>query len=186
MSRWLFGGRCTVEQTLTIDIGMLRRAGYVGKPAPNGWKSRDKLYALGFWAKSWRDGHIELPHQVLQTEQVPWRFGGQRFYFRCECGRRVEKLHSARGEPWRCRHCYDLTYATRQAVPWYRHILKAQKIRERLGGSLRMLDDFPPKPNGMHRKRYERLRRCHDTAVEQALGMMADWIRRFDGGLRSH
>jgi hypothetical protein len=65
-------------------------------------------------------------------------------------------------------------------VPWYRHILKAQKIRERLGGSLRMLDDFPLKPKGMHWKRYEGLRRLHNMAVEQALGMMADWIRRFD------
>jgi hypothetical protein len=49
-----------------------------------------------------------------------------------------------------------------------------------------MLDGFPPKPNGMHWKRYERIRRRHDMAVEQALGMMADWLRQFDGLLRSH
>jgi hypothetical protein len=67
-------------------------------------------------------------------------------------------------------------------VPWYRHILKAQKIRERLGGSLRMLDDFPLKPKGMHWNRYEGLRRLHNMAVEQALGMMADWMH---GRLRS-
>jgi Ku protein len=45
----------------------LRRAGYVGKPAANWWKSRDELYVLGFWPKTWRDACIELPHQVLQT-----------------------------------------------------------------------------------------------------------------------
>jgi hypothetical protein len=54
------------------------------------------------------------------------------------------------------RHCHNLTYAARQAVPRDRHLLIAQKIREQLGGSLNMLDAFPPKPKGMHRRRYER------------------------------
>src|SRR5262245_17494747 len=118
------------------------------------WKSCDKLNALRFWPKSWGEGYIELPHQVLQTEQVPWRFGGRRFYFRCDCGRRVEKLHSARGKPWRCRHCYNLTYATRQATECFRYKIKAQKISELLGGNSYLY--FPPKPKGMHWKRYER------------------------------
>jgi hypothetical protein len=115
---------------------------------------------------------------VLQTEQIPWRFGGQRFYFRCDCGRRVEKLHSTRGKPWRCRHCYDLTYATRQAVPRHRRIMKAQKIRQRLGGSANMLEKFPPRPKGMHWKRYERLRTRHDAATEHYLGTTTAWLRR--------
>jgi hypothetical protein len=174
MSRWLLGGRRTVEQTWTIDIGTLRRAGYCGKPAPNWWKSCDKLYVLGFWPKTWRDGWIELPYQTLQTEQVPSRFGGERFYFRCDCGRRVEKLHSARGKPWRCRHCCHLTYATRQATARERYQIKAQKISERLGGSSYL--DFPPKPKGMHWKRYQRLRMQHDEAVDYFLAMTAGRI----------
>ena len=52
----------------------------------------------------------------------------------------VEKLYAPGDQPWRCRHCYRLTYSTRQAVPRHRHIIKAQKIRERLGGSLSCLD----------------------------------------------
>jgi hypothetical protein len=69
-----------------IDIGALRRAGYVGQPARNWWKWRYKANDLGIWPKSWRGGFIQLPNQILRTEQVPWRFGGQRFYFVCECG----------------------------------------------------------------------------------------------------
>jgi hypothetical protein len=139
--------------------------------APNWWKSGDKLCVLGFWPKTWRDGWIGLPHQTLWTEEVPWRFGGQRFYFRCDCGRRVEKLHSARGKPWRCRHCYVLTYATRQATARERERIKTQKIRERLGGSLYFGDEFPAKPKGMHWKRYWRLWTEHEDAKNYFLAM---------------
>ena len=159
MSRWSGYGRRTVEQTRSIDIGTLRRAGYV----ENDW--------------------IQLPHQTLELVQVPWRFGGQRLYFKCDCGRMVEKLYAPGDQPWRCRHCYRLTYATRQAVPRDRHIIKAQKIRGRLGGSLSLLDGFPPKPKGMHQKRYARLRWRHDAAVEQGLGMASAWLRQFRGRL---
>ena len=135
------------------------------------WKANEQ----GIWPKSWRAGFIYLPSQTLCTEQVPWRFGGQRFYFVCECGRRVEKLHAFGDRPWRCRDCHNLTYAARQAVPRDRHLLMAQKIREQLGGSLSLLDAFPPRPKGMHRRRYERLRRRHDAATQQ---MMAAYRRQ--------
>src|ERR1700738_3456672 len=133
-------GRRTVEQSRVIDIGTIRRAGYVGKPARNWWKWRDKAYDAGIGPTHWGGNIIELPNQVMHTVQVSWRFGGQRFYFICECGRSVEKLHAFRDRPWRCRHCYQLTYATRQAVPRHRHVIKVQKIREQLGGSPSMLE----------------------------------------------
>ena len=34
-----------------------------------------------------------------------------------------------------------------------------------------MVDSVPPKPRGMHWKRYERLRQRHDLAARQGLGM---------------
>jgi hypothetical protein len=37
----------------------------------------------------------------------------------------------------------QLTYATRQAVPRHRHVIKVRKIREQLGSSLSLLDGFP-------------------------------------------
>ena len=181
MGRWGGDGRRTVEQSRVIDIGTIRRAGYVGKPARNWWKWRDKAYDAGIRPTYWNRGLIELPNQVLRTAEVSWRFGGQRFYFICECGRRVEKLHAFRDRPWRCRHCYQLTYATRRAVPRHRHVIKVQKIREHLGGSLSLLDGFPPKPRGMHRKRYAQLRTRHDAATQRAFSMAAEYLAGLRG-----
>jgi hypothetical protein len=66
-------------------------------------------------------------------------------------------------------------------VPRHRHVIKVQKIREHLGGSLSLLDGFPPKPKGMHRKRYERLRRRHDAATQQGVGMTAAYLAGLRG-----
>jgi len=171
-----------------IEIGTLRRAGYVGKPESNWWKWRNKAYRVGIQPAHWGHGSIELRNQTLHAIQVPWRFGGQRFYFLCECGRTVEKLHAYRGQPWRCRHCYGLTYATRQATLRDRCQIKAQKIRERLGGDLGTLDDFPSKPKGMHWKRYARLCRQYNAAGERFLMMCAANVlrisERLSGGRR--
>jgi hypothetical protein len=63
---------------------------------------------------------------------------------------------------------------TALSAPRYRLILKGQKIREILGGSLGVLDDFPAKPKGMHWRRYNRLRHLHDQAVENSLQRCKD------------
>ena len=90
----------------------------------------------------------------------------------------IGKLYAPFGYPWRCRNCYGLTYATRQAAPHYRQILKAQKIRERLGGDLGVINAFPDKPKGMHWRRYKRLRAVHDQAVGNSLTMRRPFIDR--------
>ena len=181
MGRWQGDGRRTVEQTRVIEIGTVRRAGYVGQHAANWWKWRDKAHRAGISPSHWKDGHIELPNQILRTTKISWRFCGERFYFVCECGRRVEKLHAVRDWPWRCRHCYRLTYATRQAVPRHRYVMKAQKIRRQLGGSLSVVEPFPPKPKGMHWKRYKLLHQKYTRTEAQVLGMTSAYLSRLRG-----
>jgi hypothetical protein len=65
-----------------------------------------------------------------------------------------------------------------QAAPRGRLILKAQKVRELLGGKLGVLDDFPEKPKGMHWQRYDRLRRQHDQAVQDSIRTLAACAER--------
>jgi len=64
-------------------------------------------------------------------------------------------------------------------------LIKAQKIREQLGGSPSMFDEFPPKPKGMHWKRYERLRRTHDLAAHGCLALTAEIISRMGERLKN-
>lgn len=52
---------------------------------------------------------------------TPCRYGGKRYWFRCPwykngqyCGRRVGTLYLG-GDNFACRHCYNLTYASRNA-----------------------------------------------------------------------
>jgi hypothetical protein len=172
-----FGGP-TVEQMRCIEIDVFRRAGYVGTPATNWWVYRNRLFLAGIQPQHWNEDAVTLDNQILRITHLPWHFGGQRYYFSCDCGRRVGKLYSPPGYPWRCRKCYQLTYATRQASPRQRLILRAQKIREQLGGKLAVLDDFPPKPKGMHWRRYHHLRRQHDQAVQDSLRTLAPIAKR--------
>ena len=50
-----------------------------------------------------------------------------------------------------------------------RILSQAQKIRERLGGSVSLFDAFPEKPRGMHRRTYANLVSVHKRyAIEKS------------------
>lgn len=60
----------------------------------------------------------------LTTTQPHW--GGERFWFRCECGRRSGRLYLPTGETvFRCRPCYELTYRSAQE-----HNTRAERERD--------------------------------------------------------
>ena len=87
----------------------------------------------------------------------------------------------AAGELFACRSCYGLAYESQQQDPPDRALLKAQKIRMRLGGSGCPADLFPDKPKGMHWRTYDRM--CEDHDFAQACSLMhsmrlADRFRR--------
>jgi hypothetical protein len=107
-------GRRTVEQTRSVDIRDLRKAAYVGEAEGNWLDARNKLFCAGIQPKHWNDAAITLDGQTLAVA----------------C-RKVLQLFGPRGRSWRCRHCYDLSYATRQAGIRYRSILKTQKVAMR-------------------------------------------------------
>ena len=84
------------------------------------------------------------------------------------CGRRVAVLYCLR-DYFACRHCYELAYESQQEPIRMRGLIKAQKIRMRLGAKPNVFDPFPEKPPRMHWRTYERLRRVYEIARDRSI-----------------
>jgi hypothetical protein len=181
LARYWGTGRRTVEQTRSLEIGSLQRDGYFAAPKQGWliWRWGGEI--TGTARIEWDGTRLRIRNQVIDIVRTPCRFGGHRLWLRCFCGRFVSALYSPNGGRWGCRHCYRLTYATRQAIPRDRQLLRAQCIRRRLGGSANMLEPFPAKPKGMHRRTYDRLRRAHDLADQKAMMGWTQWLDRLEG-----
>lgn len=102
--------------------------------------------------------------ETVRIVRVACRLGGSRPYSICPgvvngiaCGRRVVRLHGP-GRYFLCRHCYRLAHASQGEGTWDRTLRRANKIRQRLGGDSGMAAPFPPRPKGMWRRTYNRLR----------------------------
>ena len=170
-------GRDTVEACRSIDVNRLHREGCLRPGWWGGWQwTRDgeKVASINLRAETDRlhlsyrvcigGGEWEDVAETVRIVRVPCRFGGERPYFICPgvvngiaCGRRVVKLHGpgaissaaiaiASPMPARARahgtgRCGAPTRSgsASAAIPaWPRR--------------------FPPKPKGMWRRTYERLR----------------------------
>lgn len=82
----------------------------------------------------------------VQLEKTPCHFGGFRYWFKCHlyksgvyCGRRVGVLYKD-GDWFGCRHCYELTYSSRNENRGYKNYplfrtlelgIKAEKLEEK-------------------------------------------------------
>ena len=82
-------------------------------------------------------GKTENDYKVSLTT-TPCHFGGVRYWFTCPCDRRVGTLYlPPGGGRFACRHCYDLSYESRNETRLGRfaalgYILKAERQYEEL------------------------------------------------------
>jgi len=170
-------GRGTVEASRSIDVNRLHREGCLRAGWAGGWQwTRDgeKVASINLRAEEERlhltyrarvgGGEWEDVAETVRIVRIPCRFGGTRPYFICPgvvsgiaCGRRVAKLYGP-GRYFLCRHCYRLAHASQGEGTWDRTLRRANKIKQRLGGDPGMAAPFPPKPKGMWRRTYDRLR----------------------------
>ena len=159
MARYAGGGKTTVESCRCIDVLDWHRRGCLRSPRRFSWAWRQDgervasinveteqhcvtlKYRSRPYGGDWANAKQQFP--VVWT---PCRFGGDRPWFICSvyangtyCGRQVTKLYSA-GRLFACRHCSRLAYASQQESTHERGLLKAQRIRMRLGGSANMLN----------------------------------------------
>jgi len=168
--------RGTVEDHLAFDVRDLIRRHVFDHPVGTVWR-------CGFqwpWIITLKLNQmsIDLTLRSGRTEIVPlvWaRCGaiGNRLRLRCpRCRRRACKLHQV-GQTACCRKCGDLWYASQRCSANGRRCLKAQRLRFKLGGpaALKLLDGldaFPPRPRGMWKRTYERLRRRDERATRRS------------------
>jgi hypothetical protein len=101
---------------------------------------------------------------ALHPAVIVCRFGGERPWFLCDCGRRVVALYAGQGG-FACRSCHGLSYQSQRVTDCERTASKARKIRFRLDGTASLVEPFPARPKGMHRKRYARLWRDYQQAA---------------------
>jgi hypothetical protein len=177
--------RNTCESCLSIDVRQLHREGRLlaYQSFLLSWqfdnrqlgdisvRTEHDLLILRFEIRTAENPELKLVEQRVPIIWTPCALGGQRPWFRCIaesagscCGRRVAKIYLGGSSVFACRRCYGLAYRSQSNSAFHRYIAKAMQIRMRLGGSPSLLDPFPPKPKGLHRATYERLRRAHDAA----------------------
>ena len=77
------------------------------------------------------------------------------------CGRRDQGKHQSKDK----QVAASLSYASQQQTALYRGLEQARKIRMRLGGSADLLELFPARPKGMHRRTFQRLRARAQAAM---------------------
>ena len=179
-------GRGVVETGRSIDVNRLYREGCLRAGWAGGWQwTRDGEKVASINLRTERDrlhltyrvriggGDWEDVAEIVRIVRVACRLGGSRPYFVCPgavngvtCGRRVATLYGP-GRYFLCRHCYRLAHASQREDTWDRSLRRANKIKQRLGGDPGMAAPFPPKPKGMWRRTYERLRhRAFDAEMQ--------------------
>jgi hypothetical protein len=186
-------GRRTCENFKTIDVREWHRDGDLvpGKTFRHSWVhgsepagsvsvrvTRESLTMIGWWVDD--QGKRDLFEQRIRITWTECRFGGERPWLMCNglpgaraCERRVAKLYQDDFPAFACRRCHNLRYASQYDRPAIHKLRTAQKIRERLRGSLDIFDPFPDRPRYMHRETYLRWRRLGKAAEAVAMQLMA-------------
>jgi len=198
MSSVVFGRRSTCEASYSIDVRLLHREGHLnsGQSFSVSWSVDGELVAsiraraehdclaLTFdWSRAgtreWIS--VEQPVPIIWTK---CHLGGCRPWFQClayfegqYCGRRVAKLYIGDSPVFACRRCHALVYASQREGTGTRALQRAQKIRERLGGSSNLLEPFPEKPPRMHWRTYDRLRELAEIAEQRSNALLKAWVQ---------
>lgn len=139
MGRYYWDKKEEADLLKKIEVWWLKKNGYL---EPNSWKSagirwthgfsgressvsiqtsimEDEKYLRIYYTQTNNDGSKkDFDYKVFITT-TPCNYGGHRYWFICPlsrkgvyCGRRVGVLYKA-GDYFGCRHCYDLTYNSR-------------------------------------------------------------------------
>ena len=139
MGRYYFDAKTTVEQATQLNIfklkefGLLR--GYATSTLTWTWRLSGRKNSIGIIVDVRDNPYVKVNYTVtdrstgektdydykISLTTTPCHFGGVRYWFICPlsmngvyCGRRTGTLYLASGGNYfGCRHCYDLSYESR-------------------------------------------------------------------------
>ena len=179
MARPALGARTTCESCTSIDVRQWHREGllYPGQQFSWSWtrggepagsiavRVEADAVVLNYRADSSGSDEWKSVQQRVPIRLTACHLGGQRSWFVCSihsngryCGRRAAILYGA-GE------LFARRYASQQQTALHRGLEQSRKVRMRLGGSADLLEPFPAKPKGMHRRTFQRLRARAEAAM---------------------
>jgi hypothetical protein len=159
--------KLTVEACVrwALDVRVLGRAlAQPGTSFTYSWEpTRDRLLCAVYpdclyLAYQPGRGAGEWVTETVRLDKTSCHYGGQRYWFRCpRCNRRTATVYYA-VRPIRCRVCLKLAYRSQRTLVVDRNLDYVQSLLRRLGGSGSLLEEPRPRPKGMQRKVYRRLR----------------------------
>jgi len=159
--------RVLVEDCLALDAAFLRRIGCLQGLArrrlswfSNGKESARATLEVTLFGKERPRAVLKMgglaPQTILLASTRP-NIGGERWWFLCpETGRRCRVLYlTTDGDRFVSRQAANLVYRSNglgfaDSIRW-----RAQQLRDTLPGA--KYQSYPPRPRGMHRKKYDRI-----------------------------
>ena len=135
--RYYYNRKATADESCRLKISYLRKRGMLtGEEAFEkiSWTSSmtgkvttvlllvdvtNEPLAILMYTLTDRDGNKTDYKYAVSLVTTPCNFGGVRYWFGCpSCGRRVAVLYLAPGDVYfRCRHCNNLSYRSRNRCP---------------------------------------------------------------------
>jgi hypothetical protein len=171
------GGRPTVEDGLTIDLGLMLRRGWVRAGGSGtgtlSWSSNGEMFATIGHRYDLTDpdnAHLILtytrtprggsPIKVEQRIHLAWtrpNYGGRRWWMHCpRSGRRVAKLHlPSGGDRFASRLAWRLPYRSQRSTHRDRPFDRLFRLQRKLGSD-EGWEAGLRKPKGMWSRTYER------------------------------
>jgi hypothetical protein len=171
MGRYYWDKKDTVADCRTVSISFLKKHGYFSSYGYQAgrilWRNsfgeetgsigiavritENEKYAQFYYTVTDRHTGEKTDYDYkVQLTTTPCNFGGIRYWFICQlsrngvyCGRRVAKLYKAPGGSYfGCRHCYNLSYESRNEPRFARpsgmfYPLKLDKQIEKLNKSIK-------------------------------------------------
>ena len=170
-----------------LDVRWLKREGYLADGTPRPVERRINGERAGVALVTNHGDRIAIAYKqrgrlrrdFAELTYTQPHLGGERVWFLCpSCERRVAILY---GGPFRCRTCWGISYQSQRDAPMMRNIRREQKYRMRVGGSENLVEPFPVRPKGMHRRTYLRIRAKATRLERQRYGALAALLIRGPG-----